>query len=135
MSVRQKAEPITGSIPRYGQRGHVACDEEGRQMSAGALLISVNPRYFARMRNTGDANRSAVHCNIWAGALVNNKGKYKRARHTLSPYFVQLTEFARLFPLLRCMQASLRPGGTRRSRPARQPNGVPAIVDACRSLQ
>ena len=47
-------------------------------MSAGALLISVNPRYFARMRNTGDANRSAVHCNIWAGALVNNKGKYKR---------------------------------------------------------
>ena len=104
-------------------------------MSAGALLIPVNPCYFGRMRNTGDANRSAVHCNIWAGALVNNKGKYKRARHTLSPYFGQLTEFARLFPLLRCMQASLRPGGTRRSRPARQPNGVGAIVDACRSLQ
>jgi hypothetical protein len=104
-------------------------------MSAGALLIPVNPCYFARMRNIGDANRSAVHCNIWAGALVNNKGKYKRARHTLAPIIRQLTEFPRLFPVLRCMQASLRPGGTRRSRPARQPNGVPAIVDACRSLQ
>ena len=68
-------------------------------MSAGALLISVNPRYFARMRNTGDANRSAVHCNIWAGALVNNKGKYKRARYTLSPYFCTTHGICEVIPI------------------------------------
>ena len=68
-------------------------------MSAGALLIPVNPCYFARMRNTGDANRSAVHCNIWAGALVNNKGKYKRDRHTLSPYFSTTHGIYKVIPI------------------------------------
>jgi hypothetical protein len=68
-------------------------------MSAGALLIPVNPCYFPRMRNTGDANPSAVHCNIWAGALVNNKGKYKRARHTLSPYFCTTHGILEVIPI------------------------------------
>ncbi len=68
-------------------------------MSAGALLIPINPCYFTRMRNTGDANRSAVHCNIWAGALVNNKGKYKRARYTLLPYFFTTHGICEVIPI------------------------------------
>ena len=68
-------------------------------MSVGALLIPVNPCYFARMRNTGDANRSAVHCNIWAGALVNNKGKYKRAGYTLLPYFSTTHGICEVIPI------------------------------------
>ena len=82
-----------------GNGGHAACDEEGRQMSAGALLIPVNPCYFARMRTTGDANGSAVHCNIWAEALVNNKGKYKRDHHTLSPYFFTTRGIYEVIPI------------------------------------
>jgi hypothetical protein len=85
-------------------------------MSAGALLIPVNPCYFARMRNTGDANRSAVHCNIWAGALVNNKGKYKRARYTLPPHTSTAYRIYEVIPIAAMHASQSQP---RRNKPER----------------
>jgi hypothetical protein len=67
-----KAEPIARPLPPAWERGHGAGDEEGGQMKAGALLIPVDPCYFAAIKDTGDPKLGALRCNIWAGGLVKN---------------------------------------------------------------
>ena len=54
-------------------------------MNLGTRSVPVNPCYFERAQNTGDAKRSVVHCNIRAGGIVKNNENTSAPAHTVSP--------------------------------------------------
>lgn len=121
--------------------GPDGCGErrEGRQMNlgtrSGTCKVPANPYYFARAANTGGDDRAAMHCSIWMASLVKNKQNTSAPARPRSPHPFATYGLNEVITIdaphnERIWRARNKPE-QRQSRP----HGVPAIVDACRSLQ
>jgi hypothetical protein len=102
---------------------------------SGTWKVPVNPCYFARKANTGGDERATMHCSIWMASLVKNKQNTSAPARPRSPHPFATHGLNEVITIDAPHNERIWSARNKPEQRQSQPNGVPAIVDACRSLQ